>query len=30
MLFRVYNKTVEYVNQFAKFTSADAASAVRE
>jgi len=26
----VYNKTFDYVNTFAKFTSADAASAVRE
>jgi len=26
----VYNKTVEYVKQFAKFNSADSASAVRE
>ncbi|KZS94651.1 hypothetical protein SISNIDRAFT_453601 [Sistotremastrum niveocremeum HHB9708] len=26
----VYNKTVEYVNTFTKFNSADAASAVRE
>lgn len=27
---RVYNKTLEYVKQFAKFTTTDSASAVRE